>query len=79
MAKKELDILLKATKISKTFVDFVANQNIDISISKGQIHALLGENGAGKSTLVKIFYGVLQPDSGSIEINNKKIFITSPI
>ncbi len=78
MAKKELEILLKATKISKSFGDFVANQNIDISIAKGQIHALLGENGAGKSTLVKIFYGVLQPDSGSIEINNQKISITSP-
>ena len=78
MAKKESNILLKATKISKTFGNFVANHNIDISIAKGQIHALLGENGAGKSTLVKIFYGVLQPDSGSIEINNKKIFITSP-
>ena len=78
MAKKESNILLKATKISKTFGDFAANQNIDISIAKGQIHALLGENGAGKSTLVKIFYGVLQPDSGSIEINNKKISITSP-
>ena len=57
MAKKELEILLKATKVSKSFGDFVANQNIDISIAKGQIHALLGENGAGKSTLVKIFYG----------------------
>ena len=78
MAKKELDILLKATKICKSFGNFVANQNIDISIAKGQIHALLGENGAGKSTLVKIFYGVLQPDSGSIEINNQKISITSP-
>ena len=78
MAKKELEILLKATKISKSFGDFVANQNIDISIAKGQIHALLGENGAGKSTLVKIFYGVLQPDSGSIEINNQKVSITSP-
>ena len=78
MAKKELEILLKATRISKSFGDFVANQNIDISIAKGQIHALLGENGAGKSTLVKLLYGVLQPDSGSIEINNKKISITSP-
>ena len=78
MAKKELEILLKATKINKSFGDFVANQNINISIVKGQIHALLGENGAGKSTLVKIFYGVLQPDSGSIEINNQKVFITSP-
>ena len=78
MAKKELEILLKATKISKSFGDFVANRNIDISIAKGQIHALLGEKGAGKSTLVKIFYGVLQPDSGLIEINNQKVSITSP-
>ena len=60
------------------FENFVANQNIDISIAKGQIHALLGENGAGKSTLVKMFYGVLQPDSGLIEINNEKVSITSP-
>ena len=50
MAKKELEILLKATKISKSFGDFVANQNIDISIAKGQIQALWGENGAVKST-----------------------------
>ena len=78
MAKKELEILLNAKKISKSFGDFVANQNINISIAKGQIHALLGENGAGKSTLVKMFYGVLQPDSGSIEINNQKVSITSP-
>ena len=78
MAKKELEILLKATKIYKSFGNFVANKDIDISIAKGQIHALLGENGAGKSTLVKIFYGVLQPDKGSIEINNQKVTITSP-
>ena len=66
--KKELDILFKATKITKSFGKFNANKDINISIAKGQIHALLGENGAGKSTLVKIFYGVLQPDSGIIEI-----------
>ena len=75
---KGSEILLKATKINKSFGNFTANKDIDISIAKGQIHALLGENGAGKSTLVKIFYGVLQPDSGSIEINNHKMVITSP-
>ena len=78
MPKKELEILLRATKINKSFGDFVANKDIDISVAKGQIHALLGENGAGKSTLVKIFYGVLQQDSGSVEINNQKVSITSP-
>ena len=76
--KKELNILFKATKINKFFGDFQANDNIDISIFKGEIHALLGENGAGKSTLVKIFYGVLEPDSGTLEINNKQVDISSP-
>ena len=67
--KKEPEILLKASKINKSFGNFIANKDIDISIAKGEIHALLGENGAGKSTLVKIFYGVLKPDTGIIEIN----------
>ena len=75
---KELDILFKARKINKSFGDFQANIDIDISIKKGKIHALLGENGAGKSTLVKIFYGVLKPDSGTIEINNQLVNISSP-
>ena len=76
--KKELDILLEATKINKQFGSFVANKDIDISIAKGEIHALLGENGAGKSTLVKILYGILKPESGTIKINNKEITISSP-
>ena len=76
--KKEINILFKATKITKSFGNFTANKDIDISIAKGHIHALLGENGAGKSTLVKIFYGVLQPDSGFIEINNQRVSISSP-
>ena len=76
--KKELNILFRATKITKSFGKFTANKDIDISIAKGHIHALLGENGAGKSTLVKIFYGVLQPDSGFIEINNQRVSISSP-
>ena len=75
---KEPDILFKARKINKSFGDFKANIDIDISIKKGEIHALLGENGAGKSTLVKIFYGVLKPDSGTIEINNQLVNISSP-
>jgi simple sugar transport system ATP-binding protein len=61
--KKELDILLEAIKINKQFGSFIANQDIDICIERGEIHALLGENGAGKSTLVKILYGILKPES----------------
>ena len=75
-SRKELDILFKATNISKSFGEFKANIDINISINKGEIHALLGENGAGKSTLVKIFYGVLKPDFGTIAINNKIVNIS---
>ena len=76
--KNELDILLEAIKINKNFGNFTANKDIDISILKGEIHALLGENGAGKSTLVKILYGILKPESGTIKINNEEITISSP-
>ncbi|MDA9148853.1 ABC transporter ATP-binding protein [Alphaproteobacteria bacterium] len=76
--KKELDILLEAIKINKQFGSFIANQDIDICIERREIHALLGENGAGKSTLVKILYGILKPESGTIKINNEEITISSP-
>ena len=46
--------LLQVTNISKKFGDFYANDNLNLSIETGKVHALLGENGAGKSTLVKI-------------------------
>ena len=54
--------------ISKYFGDFAANRDVTLSVDKGEIHALLGENGAGKSTLVKMIYGILKPDSGSMEL-----------
>ena len=75
--EKGSELLLKATKINKSFGDFSANKDIDINIAKGEIHALLGENGAGKSTLVKILCGVYQPDSGSILLNNNDITKTA--
>ncbi|MGB2023824.1 MAG: ATP-binding cassette domain-containing protein, partial [Litorivicinaceae bacterium] len=54
--------------ISKYFGEFAANRDVTLSVDKGEIHALLGENGAGKSTLVKMIYGILKPDSGSMEL-----------
>lgn len=64
------------TKIYPTGV--AANKNVDFSVKKGEIHALMGENGAGKSTLMKILFGLEQPEEGEIYLNGSKISITSP-
>ena len=67
--------LFHCTAINKEFGNLKANDDISINVGNSQIHALLGENGAGKSTLVKIIYGLLQPDSGSMTFLNKKFFL----
>ncbi len=56
----------------------VANNHVDFSVRKGEIHALVGENGAGKSTLMKILYGLEQPTSGQIFLNDQPVQISSP-
>ncbi len=63
--------ILEAKNITKTFPGVVALDNVDISISKGEIHCIIGENGAGKSTLIKCLTGVYELDSGSIFIDGK--------
>ncbi|PVB62796.1 ABC transporter ATP-binding protein [Labrenzia sp. 011] len=72
------DTLLDARGLTKRFGDILANDNVDLVINKGEIHALLGENGAGKSTLVKMFYGSLQPDGGEILWQGKRVDIGNP-
>lgn len=64
--------------VTKAFGNFKANDNIQLKVKKGEVHALLGENGAGKSTLMNILSGLLQPTSGTIRVNGKEVTISSP-
>ena len=70
--------VVKLEKITKQFGMVVANSNVDLTLRKGEIHALLGENGAGKSTLMNMLSGIYTPDSGSICVRGEKVHFASP-
>lgn len=70
--------VIEMREITKKFGDFVANDRINLTVEKGEIHALLGENGAGKSTLMNMLAGLLEPTSGEIAINGQTVSIDSP-
>ncbi|MBJ6372262.1 ABC transporter ATP-binding protein [Sedimentitalea arenosa] len=61
--------LLSLKGLTKAYPGVIANNNVSFDIDTGQVHALLGENGAGKSTLVKMIYGLVKPDSGTMFLN----------
>ena len=69
---------LEMRKITKLFNDNIVLKDIDFSVNKGQVHALVGENGAGKSTLMKILAGVHVANSGDIYIDGKRVEINNP-
>ena len=69
---------LRLSGITKAYPSVVANDNVDLDILPGEIHAVLGENGAGKSTLMKIIYGVVRPDAGTVAWNGEPVEIDSP-
>lgn len=64
--------------ITKLFPGVVANDSVDFSLERGEIHVLLGENGAGKTTLMNQLYGLYEPTHGEIFINDKKVHIKDP-
>jgi simple sugar transport system ATP-binding protein len=71
-------VSLELKGITKKFGALVANDQINLKVEKGEIHAILGENGAGKSTLMNIVYGLLEADSGSIFVDGKQVDIKEP-
>jgi galactofuranose transport system ATP-binding protein len=65
--------------IDKSFPGVHALQNVDFSLARGEIHALVGENGAGKSTLIKVLTGVDRPDKGTIALDGLPVVVHSPL
>ncbi len=64
--------------ITKSFPGVVANDDVNLTVESGEIHAISGENGAGKSTLMKILYGMQAPDKGRIVVEGREVSFSSP-
>lgn len=71
-------IALEARGVSKYFGKVAANVNVDLTVYRGEILAILGENGCGKTTLMNMFAGIYYPDSGSVLVDGKEVVIRSP-
>ena len=69
---------LELDHISKQYPAVKANDRVSLRVKPGEIHAVLGENGAGKSTLMKIIYGAVQPDEGTMRWNGEPVRVASP-
>ena len=69
---------LQIAHIRKAYPGVLANDDINLSVAPGEIHAVLGENGAGKSTLMKIIFGTVKPDAGEIYWNGALAHIANP-
>ncbi|APW38707.1 ABC transporter [Rhodoferax koreense] len=69
---------LQLTNITKRYPAVVANSGVSLTVQPGEAHAVLGENGAGKSTLMKIIYGSVKPDEGTVMFNGEPVHIRNP-
>lgn len=73
-----MEYVVEMLNIRKEFPGIVANDDINLCLRKGEIHALLGENGAGKSTLMGMLFGMYEPDRGTIKIRGREERIPNP-
>jgi ABC-type uncharacterized transport system ATPase subunit len=69
---------LRLAGITKSYPGVVANSGVSLTVQPGEIHAVLGENGAGKSTLMKIIYGSVRPDAGSVAVDGQPVTVRNP-
>ena len=69
---------LRLEGISKSYPGVLANSGISLTVRPGEIHAVLGENGAGKSTLMKIIYGAVRPDAGTVAMDGQLVTVRNP-
>ena len=70
--------ILQLRQVSKDYRGIFAVKDVDFSLVKGEVHALLGENGAGKSTLTKIVAGAVSPSSGEFLFEGKSVKFDAP-
>ena len=71
-------VALEINNVSKYFGSLAANKNVDLTVYRGEILAILGENGCGKTTLMNMIAGIYYPDSGTISVDGQEVVIRSP-
>ncbi|MEU5120671.1 ABC transporter ATP-binding protein [Streptomyces asoensis] len=72
------DLAVELRGITKRFPGTLANDAVDLTVRRGEIHALMGENGAGKSTLMSVLYGMERADAGSVRVDGREVRFGSP-